>query len=71
MEIRHLALSFQRPFSLDHRRRRRRRDDDFPPFFFSLAFRLSSTGRESSENERSNLQIYRRFASVLRIAVDS
>lgn len=48
-----------------------RLDDDFPPFFFSLAFRLSSTGRESSENERSNLQIYRRFAPVLRIAVDS
>ena len=71
MEIRHLTLSFQRPFSFDRRRYRHRLDDDFPPFFFSLGFRLSSTGRESSENERSNLQIYRRFAPVLRIAVDS
>ena len=68
MEIRHLALSFQRPFSLDHRivlmmiSRL---------FFFSLAFCLSSTGRENERKQRSNLQIYRRFASVLRIAVDS
>ena len=49
MEIRHLALSFQRPFSFDRRRYRHRLDDDFPPFFFSLAFRLSSTGRENND----------------------
>lgn len=57
MEIRHLALSFQRPFSLDRRRHRHRRDDDFPPFFFSLVY--GTRKRTKTTIEFANLSTIR------------
>lgn len=64
MEIRHLALSFQRPFSFDRRRYRHRLDDDFPPFFFFLSRFVSRLRDAKTTIEFANL----RFALVLRIA---